>query len=140
MYRWLAVVLVAAVIGCGGADAGQVSGVVTLDGDPLANATVTFHPQQADGESAPISQGTTDANGKYTLTLISTGETGAVIGKHDVSIEVFEDAEDEDDQADVNEDIEDKPNIVPARYNVDSELTFEVKGGSNSADWPLETN
>jgi len=51
-----------------------VSGRVTLDGKPLADARVTFFPQRAAGvntaESAPEAMGTTDADGRYQLKTV----------------------------------------------------------------------
>ena len=64
------------VAGCGGnADLGTVAGVVTLDGQPLANATVEFIPTD-DGETRSSYDGTTDASGRYEL-YFSAGKAGA---------------------------------------------------------------
>jgi hypothetical protein len=55
-----------------------VEGVVTLDGQPVAGATVTFTPVK-DGAGAPAT-GMTDSTGKYALTAIGTGMAGAKPG------------------------------------------------------------
>ena len=67
--------------GCGGSglDLAPVSGRVTLDGEPLANVTVTFLPK--DGASA---SGRTNDNGEYELTTIA--EKGALLGEHTVTV------------------------------------------------------
>ena len=53
------------VAGCGGnADLGTVAGVVTLDGQPLANATVEFIPTDG-GETRSSYDGSTDAFASY---------------------------------------------------------------------------
>lgn len=49
----------------------MVEGVVTLDGQPVPGATVTFLPVQ-DGAGASAT-GMTDASGKYTLTAVGAG-------------------------------------------------------------------
>ena len=69
-------------VGCGGAGGPKltpVKGKVTLDGQPLAGATVNFMP-----ETGPVALGVTDAGGNYTLNTV--GRAGAVEGKHRVGI------------------------------------------------------
>lgn len=56
-----------------------VSGVVTLDGKPVEQATVLFKP-----ETGPVAYGQTDAAGRFELS--TAGRKGAVPGKHKVSI------------------------------------------------------
>src|SRR5690349_16003320 len=64
-----------------------VSGKVTLDGKPLANATVSFQPEpKGDNVIAGVgSTGKTNENGEFVL-MAATGEIGAIIGKHRVVI------------------------------------------------------
>ena len=71
--RWvLLLVLIAlplCLAGCSGRpQLGQVSGRVTMDGEPLGEIEVKFMPDPAEGNSGRYSVGTTDANGYYTLT------------------------------------------------------------------------
>lgn len=78
---WVSGVL-AALVGCGGSrpkavPTEMVEGVVTLDGQPVPEATVTFLPvQNGVGASAT---GMTDSEGKYTLTAVGAG-IGAQLG------------------------------------------------------------
>lgn len=76
--------LVCALAVCVGCDRGPrlvpVSGVVLLDGQPVANAAVLFIP--AEGRPA---EGTTDAEGKFTLQTFQPGD-GALVGTHDVTV------------------------------------------------------
>jgi len=61
-----------AVLGCGSASEVAVRGTVTLDGQPLANALVTFFPE---GNTAGLGgSGRTGADGKYTLTPSRKGQ------------------------------------------------------------------
>ncbi len=81
--------------GCGGSEApiplGQVSGVVTLDGQPFAGALVQFNPEAASvvsGKDAPGgggSSGISDADGKYVLRFSNEHE-GAALGSHNVTV------------------------------------------------------
>lgn len=73
---WLVGGVMAAVAGCGASKPKAVStemveGIVTLDGQPVSEATVTFLPvQEGTGASAT---GMTDSEGKYTLTAVGAG-------------------------------------------------------------------
>ncbi|MFH1302098.1 MAG: carboxypeptidase-like regulatory domain-containing protein [Planctomycetota bacterium] len=57
-----------------------VSGVVTLDGQPLPEAEILFQPT-----SGRASTGVSDENGEYTL-LFNRNTYGAKVDDHDVSI------------------------------------------------------
>jgi hypothetical protein len=137
MLRRLPTVVVLAILsaGCGGQSykTAPVSGKVTLNGKPLADAAVMFQPIASGSISAgPGSEGRTDAEGRYTLSIIGTKKQGAVLGKHKVRITMFE----KDDPAD------DKPKRtkrLPPQYNRKTILEFEVTaGGSDSADFSLK--
>ena len=61
-----------------------VTGVITMDGSPLAGASVTFSPVDDKGS---VAIGTTDANGKYALqTLLGAADAGTTPGDYLVSI------------------------------------------------------
>lgn len=120
--------------GCGGQPYkfAKVSGTVTLDGQPLADARVLFTPTEKKNPG-PSSSATTDASGRYTLAAIS-GQPGAVVGNHRVSITTARgkgsSRDDRGTQA-VQE-------ILPACYNADTRLSFDVPpGGTDTADWKL---
>ena len=84
----LSALAIACCVGCGGGPADQpdladVSGTVTLDGKPLANAMVQFSP---DGKGRP-STGTTSSDGSYTLQY-TADDSGAKIGGHSVTVSI----------------------------------------------------
>jgi len=84
-FSWVVCGLAAAVLaGCGGGELDVVpaTGTVTLDGQPVEGATVTFVPQDADGRTAT---GTTDQSGKFVLQTAGAGE-GALPGKYKVTV------------------------------------------------------
>ncbi len=59
----LAVVLtLTGIIGCGGSNA--VEGIVTLDGNPVSDASVTFFPKDGKGQTGT---GRTDSSGRFTV-------------------------------------------------------------------------
>lgn len=69
--------------GCfgGNSDVGSVTGTITIDGEPINYAKVTFMPTQG-----RASVGLTDANGVYKLVYV-IGQDGALIGNHKVIIQ-----------------------------------------------------
>jgi hypothetical protein len=72
-------------LGCGkGYQVAPVSGRVTLDNRPLANADVRFIPTT--GQDLPYSFGITDEQGHYELRLGVDNREGAVVGEHHVTI------------------------------------------------------
>ena len=77
----LYVLLLTGAAGCGGGPKlFPVSGLVTLDGQPLADAGVLFVPV----DKGPAASGTTDAAGKFRLT--TTNRSGAIAGHYGVAI------------------------------------------------------
>ncbi len=120
-------------VGCAGSDGpelGEVSGLVTLNGDPLPNATVHFTPD----EGRP-SRGETDEDGRYTLMYTNENE-GAVPGQHTVRISTAVAAL----EGEGGEGREAQPERVPPRYNSATDLVREVKPGSNKIDFELESD
>lgn len=106
---------------------GRVSGIVTMDDKPLPGATVTFQPV-FDGPKADTkiggSVGITDASGRYDLLYVENVH-GAWVGKHLVQVRA---------QSDVGLE------VVPDKYNMNSQLLTEVKAGSQPFDIKLTRN
>jgi hypothetical protein len=125
--------LALAVLGCGGDKIATVpvSGIVKLDGQPLANASVSFQPVTRDAIS-PGSHGRTDAQGRFRLQVTVSGQLGAVTGHHQVRVATGAPA------ATSNDNIRSRPpDLVPARYQ-DGSLTFEVPPkGTDQANFDL---
>ena len=121
------------VAGCGDGShtIARVSGIITLNGKPLANASVGFEPiSTGNGAKAgPGTYGTTDEEGRYHLETLD-GRKGGSIGKCRVSISTHR-AKRGDDGSPVTTAEE----RVPAKY---SSLTFEVPAeGTDSANFEL---
>jgi len=122
-------------IGCG-ESAVPVSGKVMLDKKPLANATVTFTPMATGQNAGTSSIGTTNGEGEFSLSFVTGTTKGAVIGKHKVSISAMEGESNEPAGA------APKPRVdrVPAEYNINSGLTFDVPaGGTKEANFNIDT-
>jgi hypothetical protein len=107
--------------GKGGPQIAPVHGRVTLNGQPLENADITFQPEDSKSPSAAR----TDKDGHYELGY-KRGVLGGLVGQHTVRIRVS------------SEVVENPPNI-PERYNTATELHREVKAGPNEFNFDLTT-
>jgi hypothetical protein len=119
--------------GCGdGRTAGTVSGKVTVKGQPLADIGVNFEPQ---GEGAGRgSFGRTDSSGSYTLHFIDNDQAGAMVGQHQVTFrDLLSAAAEESDAGPMKK----QTFRFPPKY-MSEPLSFEVKPGSNQADFDLK--
>lgn len=109
------------IAGCSGQgdrpDIGKVTGIVTLDGQPLPNASISFN--QAGFRP---SVGQTDEQGKYELIYIRDVK-GAAVGEHLVKIKVFGEG----------------GKHVPRTYNSESELSRDVRPGKNEFNFDLKS-
>ena len=128
---WAVVLPCVALIGCGGGSSnapelGYVEGTVTLEGTPLAGATLTFQPE----EGRP-STGTTDEKGDFEL-LYTSSEYGAKIGKHRVTITTYNEGGEDDP------DDKPQPEKVPAKYQGKDAPIKHVKEGRQTIDFALE--
>lgn len=107
--------LVGMLAGCGAPKGlpklGTVTGKVTLDGQPLKKARIQFTP-----DTSRPSGAMTDDQGQYEL-IFNENMKGAAVGKHTVRI---------------NSGSAMEPEKLPPKYNTKSELTADVKEGSNS--------
>jgi len=119
----LGVCLALLVLGCGGSSDGpklaRVSGTVTVGGQPLADAIVTFTP-----ENARPSKATTDSAGRFDL-LYTSDKKGAVIGQHTVRVRRIQ-----PDDTDTDGDEVASQDLPPAA--TDGSVKKEVKAGSNN--------
>jgi hypothetical protein len=86
-WSWLALGLLLALVGCSDRPTlVDVKGKVMLNGKPLKNVRVAFHPDPDKGTRGIGSTGTTDADGAFTLTY-DGGEPGAIAGHHRVILD-----------------------------------------------------
>jgi hypothetical protein len=121
----MAICVAACFSSCGGStgpELAPVSGTVTFNGNPLADATVIFQP-----ETGRPSIGKTSSSGVYTL-LYTRNAKGALPGKHTVAIRTR--VEDENGNVTVQE-------YLPEIYNAKTTLTATVEPKSNVIDFDL---
>jgi hypothetical protein len=75
--------------GCGSggrAPLAKTTGVVKFDGQPVEGVKVTFLPKES---TAMFSHGTTDKEGKFTMSTYGLND-GAIVGKHNVIVSKVE--------------------------------------------------
>lgn len=121
--------------GCGGGpndmpEVALVTGTITLDGEPLPDATVYFHPSLG-GKG---SEGITDASGKYELTY-GNKIKGAKVGMCTVSITTWREAT--YDEAGENEIESERPELVHPDFNDETGLEAKVEPGENVFDFEV---
>lgn len=103
---------------------GTVTGVVTLNGEPLAGAAILF----ALDEGGRPAAGITREDGTYQLEYTST-RSGAPVGQHVVRISTGKEG---------NSTVPEVPEQLPSKYHSQSELTAMVNAGQNKIDFALE--
>jgi hypothetical protein len=123
--------------GGGGAKTAPVSGRVTYKGKPVAKANVSFTPAEGASRAAT---GLTDDGGNYKLGSFAASD-GAPPGQYRVTIQAHgpdRPAKPGEGSGMPGETIPGDP-IIPLKYFKPdtSGLTFEVKRGSNRADFEL---
>ena len=84
-------IAVSLLAGCGGGPNNPptqaVTGTVTLDGNPIEGAIITFVPDS--GGTGQPAAGKTDAEGKYTLTTF-VADDGAVAGSYKIKVSKYQ--------------------------------------------------
>lgn len=124
--------LMVVLTGCGGSsgpDLLPAEGTVTLDGQPLDQAVVTFVP--ANGRP---SVGVTDPQGHYRLKY-TEDRSGALPGAHKVVI-VSEVAPSGGEGSDPKPG---RKELLPKRYHEQTELTANVVSGTKTYDFQLQS-
>ena len=128
--------------GCGGSpsdlpELGTVYGVVTLDETPLANARLSFEP-----DNGRPSSGVTDEKGYYELQYTADYD-GAKVTQHVVRISRGSGMDEMMLRGGPgrapNQTTPTEPPL-PARYGSKSTLTADVKAGSNEFNFQLESD
>ena len=148
---WVALTLVSVGCGSSGPPVNLVEGKVTMDGSPLAGATVMFSPTSSGTGRAAA--GVTDASGVYKLTdmAATAAGSGAATGDYLVAITKSEGDGGGGTGEESGSDYEYNPNpnapmtmksAVPDKYTrpESSGLTATVAAGKNEINFDLSSN
>ena len=123
-----AAVLLSCGAGCGssGPELAKVTGSVLVNGQPVPSVMVEFQPPEPGSPSV----GFTDSDGRYELRF-SRKRWGALLGTHTVRLSFDDDPDSGQDKP---------PFRFPAQYSTASELTADVKSGSNTHNFDLQVD
>lgn len=108
-----------------------VEGQVTLDGKPLADASVIFRP--AAGGRPSI--GRTDEEGRYVLQF-TEGQQGALVGSHAVSITTYIEADEDSTDPLIRSG---QKETLPPTYNSQTTLRVDLDSSKTSQDFELKS-
>lgn len=145
---WIISLLLFCASGCGSPyKIAPVSGRVTIDGKPGANCHVAFDPigSQQNPTPGPQAVGITNEEGVFSLQTVPDKYKGAVVGKCRVRILNLGGLGPQLDEDTMLKLYIQKraggiPKPLPARYNLKTELTFDVPPqGTDSANFDLKS-
>jgi hypothetical protein len=103
-----------------------VAGTVLVDGRPLGRGAIFFFPAHRDISNSSISSGGVIENGRFSLPWAQ----GLVPGEYRVAISSGGSHAEQDQRKADPKKLEFDPNeTIPARFNTQTELAFEVKEG-----------
>jgi hypothetical protein len=119
--------------GCGteGPEIAPVTGIVTLNDQPVEGAMVYFEPVQGGRSSTAL----TNAEGEYELKYIGD-RMGALLGDHQVRITKFRKQTQDDNGRVVDKGM---PEQFPKSANTESTLTAKVEDKDNVYDFPIKS-
>jgi hypothetical protein len=117
--------------GCGQEDGpplAEVTGIVTLDGQPVEGAGLQF---SVEGPGGAVAYGRTDESGRYEMHF-GKSRTGAVVGKNRVRIT-------SDDRVTIGDKKFQSTEVFPPQYNTKSEQFVDVVEGTNEFNFNCES-
>ena len=126
------VLLLVALTGCGGPQRGEVTGQVTLDGQPIDGGEIRFLPNVGLPARATI------VNGRFAI----PAATGPSLGEVRVEVRWIRKTGKQVPAmapAPPGTMIDETAEAVPDRFNRNSELTTNIQAGANTADFALST-
>jgi hypothetical protein len=124
----LVILLFTALSGCSDSNRGTVSGTVTIDAQPVKAGSIAFFPVD---EKSPTA-GATIADGQYTASVpLGPAKVQIRVAKV-VGQKKLYNTPDSPVQPIMHE-------VLPRKYNDDTELQLEVKSGRNIKDFELTT-
>lgn len=116
--------------GCGGPTLVPVEGVISLDGKPLAGATIAM--ELVGGEKdLRLFAGETDANGKYVIKPFESSRNGALPGEYHIMIRSVKTPQDEMAVA--------PKDPVPVEFQNGTKTLTVPDGGITNADFAILT-
>ncbi|MCO6046186.1 hypothetical protein NG895_19990 [Aeoliella sp. ICT_H6.2] len=133
----LIALLALALGGCSQEPWGYVSGIVTVDGQPVGPGTLVFEPSDPERGNGPSSLGYFDTSGEFSL-VSAGGKKGAPVGNYRVKIMAGGPGSLAEESAAIE--AQKKPSPIPSKYfHHDAGLTATVKDGEQEINFDLES-
>lgn len=117
------------ILGCGGVSSTELTGKVTLDNQPVEHGDITLFG--ADDKHAKVAA--TITNGEYTI----DAKSGLKPGNYKVEIHWLKPTGKTIPSADPGFMMDETREVIPRRYNENTELTIVIDAGKNTKDYPL---
>lgn len=127
----LGTLLLAFSVGCTGNAPKSVSGKVTLDGEPVKGGSVVFLPADVNGTKGAAEI----IDGSYLI----GGDSGLKPGKYRVEISWFKPTGRKIPSADPGFTTDETREVIPAKYNTNSELKADIGARENTHNFTLTT-
>jgi hypothetical protein len=127
-----ALAVTAGLLVCGcqkGPAIGTVEGEVTLDGKPLKDGRVLFTPIDGQGQTG----GATITDGKFKAEMPVAKMKVAINANRIIGRKPVYEGDPKSPMMDIVEE------LIPPRYNVNTELTLDVKEGSQTVKYELKS-
>ena len=125
--------LLTATVGCGGSNQAAVTGQVTLDRQTVDGGTISFIPVEGGDRFSGWGE---IKEGRYSIPV----KTGPVAGTQRVEIRWNKKTGRKTRALPPSQgEIDEIAEVIPARYNNQSELKVELKSGHNQADFELKS-
>lgn len=125
---WSMLLLAALVVGCSDRQTADIHGRVTLDGKPVKSGTIRFVPVDGQGPTASAIV----ENGAYSVTV--------QLGAKEVEIRAFETIGTDRPWGKEGPAVDRRRQILPTRYNTDTELTCEIADSDGNCDFAVESH
>ena len=123
--------LLAFTLGCAGNAPKSVSGKVTLDGEPVKGGSIVFLP----ADTAAAKGAAEIIDGSYLI----GADSGLKPGTYRVEISWFKPTGRKIPSADPGFTTDETREVVPAKYNINSELTANIGAGENEHSFDLKS-
>lgn len=117
------------VLGCGGASTTELTGKVTLDNQPVEHGDIAVFGTDGNHTQAAA----TITNGGYTF----DAKSGLKPGNYKVEIHWLKPTGKTIPSADPGFTMDETREVIPRRYNENTELTITIDTGTNMKDFPL---
>ncbi len=131
-WRWIAAMFVLSLLGgtsCSSDNSAKISGLVTLDGQPVGLGTISLKPTDGKGPTAEA----IITDGRYSLTTLPGPKKIAIHGFRKTGTRRYHEGDPSSPMVDVNEE------TVPTRYHEGGELTADIGAGQQTRDFALKS-